>query len=185
MLANKYSFEVFKCDDYMSKHIEQSDKVKHPILNKLQKMSWNDIWMRPVDIQVIEEFEFYREEFELLLDEIKAFIKNRPVIVEGAALLPDLINSLGINKDRVLYIVPVKDFQVFHYSKRHFINDILSQCKNPELAFDNWMERDARFANIVFEDATKLGMKALRVDGNSSLEKMAAKVEEHFGLVSG
>lgn len=128
-------------------------------------------------------FEFFREEFEMLLDEIKMSLKNKPVIVEGTALLPDLINNLKINKDRVLYIVPTKDFQMFHYSKRQFANDILSQCENPNDAFENWMKRDAQFANIIFNDANKLGMKTFRVDGNSSIEEMVTKGEEYFRLL--
>jgi len=80
-------------------------------MNKYQKISWNEIWMRPVDTQVNEEFEFFREEFE------------------------------------------------------------------------NWMKRDAQFANIIFNDANKLGMKTFRVDGNSSIEEMVTKGEEYFRLL--
>lgn len=29
ILAEKHDFTVFKCDDFMYKHIEESDKVKH------------------------------------------------------------------------------------------------------------------------------------------------------------
>jgi 2-phosphoglycerate kinase len=118
----------------------------------------------------------------MLLDEITVSLKNRHCIVEGTALLPDLINELKINKDRVVYIVPTKDFQVLHYSKRQFARDILIQCESPNDAFENWMERDARFAHIIFDEANKLGMKAFRVDGNSSLEEMVTKVEEHFRI---
>lgn len=79
--------------------------------------------------------------------------------------------------------MPTKDFQMFHYSKRQFANDILSQCENPNDAFENWMKRDAQFANIIFNDANKLGMKTFRVDGNSSIEEMVTKGEEHFRLL--
>ena len=159
IIAKKHDLTYFKCDDFMYKHIEKSDKDKHPIMNKHRKMSWNEIWMRPVDVQVIEEFDFFREESEMLLNEISLSIKNRPAIVEGAALLPELINNLRINKDRVLYIVSTKDFQVSHYLKRQFADDILCKCESPKIAFDNWMQRDVQFANIIFDDANKLENK--------------------------
>jgi hypothetical protein len=166
----------------MFKHLEKADKVKHPILYKFQKMSWDEILMRSVDIQVIEEFEFYREEFEMLLDEIKELHKDKPIIVEGTALLPELVESLKINKNKVIYLVPTKHFQILYYSKRLFINDILSQCENPSIAFENWMERDAQFANKVFNDANMLGMKMFRVEGELSVQEIVKKTEEHFRL---
>lgn len=72
---------------------------------------------------------------------------------------------------------------MFHYSKRQFASDILSQCENPDSAFENWMERDAQFANIIFDSANKLEMKALRVDGNLTIEEMVAKVKYILDLL--
>lgn len=185
ILAKKYDFTVFKCDDFMIKHIEKSDKVRHPIMNKFKKMSWNQIWMRSVDIQVIEEFDFYREEFDMLLNDLELSLENKTMIVEGTALLPELLNSLKINKKKVVYIAPTNDFQVHYYSKRTWIKEVLGQCENPSLAFSNWMERDVEFSNVVLDTANKLGMQTFRVDGDLSIEEMVIKVEEYFELVKG
>lgn len=185
ILAKKYDFIIFKCDDFIFEHISKSDKVKHPIMNKIQKKCWNDLWMRSVDIQVNEEFDFYREEFDMLLNDLELSLRNKTVIVEGTALLPELLNNLKINKNKMVHIVPTKDFQVQYYSKRPWTSDILSECENPRLAFSNWMERDAKFSNIVFDNAIELGMQTFRVDGNYSIKDMVTKVEEHFGWIRG
>ena len=182
ILADRYNLTYYKIDDYERKHIEKAEPEKYPIMYKWSQMDWEEIWMRPVDIQVKEELKFYRERFEMILNELVQFSIEDKVIMEGAALLPELINDLGIKKNKVVYIIPSKKFQIEHYSKRNFIKDILSECNNPEKAFKNWMERDHQFGKVVKTQAKKLGFKVIDVDGTNSIEENTKLVTENFNL---
>ncbi len=126
----------------MYKHIEKSDSVKNPTMHKLKDMTWNEIWMRPVDDQIIDEINFYYEEFEMIIEDIDGMEYSNGIVIEGAAILPDLLKTIGVKDNRVLYLLPTRGFQYEKYSKREFIKDILKECLNPEKAFINWMERD-------------------------------------------
>src|SRR3954451_22553031 len=88
-LAEKYGCAVYRCDEAYDAHLERSTPVAQPWISRLKAMSWNDVWMRPVETQIREEFAFYREEFPLILDDLRALPAGAPLIVEGTALLPE------------------------------------------------------------------------------------------------
>ncbi len=182
-LVDKYNFVYYKIDDYEREHLNRSNPKEHPVMQKWVNPIWDEIWMKPVDIQVKEEFQFYRERFEMILNDLKQFSEDDTVIIEGAALLPELINKIGVGKNRIIYLIPSKKFQIEYYSKRDYIKGILSECSNPEKAFLNWMERDHRFGEEVKLQAEQLGYKVIFVDGEKSIEENIELVSKHFGLV--
>lgn len=182
ILAEKCNVFYYNIDSYEEKHVKQSNPDKQPVMYNFSTMTWDEIWMRSVNLQVDEEFEFYWERFPMILNELKTFNTDKPVILEGAALLPELISKLNIDERKVIYMVPSKEFQVKYYSEREFKNVILAQCKHPDQAFANWMERDHRFGKKVAHEAKKLGMRVIHVDGRCSLKENYKLVKEHFGL---
>lgn len=181
-IAEKYNLVYYKIDDYEREHIEKADPEKHPVMYKYSQMSWNEIWMRDVEFQVEEEFEFYRERFEMILNDLNQFSRNDRIITEGAALLPELLAKLHIDRGRVIYIIPEKEFQIKHYSQRDFIREILAECEEPEKAFANWMERDHLFGKKVKQQAENTGYKVIEVDGSNTIEENIQLVCQFFNL---
>jgi len=183
-LAYKYGFSLFKSDDHMYAHMRLADPHKQPVMAKVARLSWEEIWTRPVEVQVQDELDFYHEEFDLLLDELALYPHGQPVLAEGNAWLPELMTSLGLQNVRIVYVVATKEFQVSNYSQREFIKEILSQCTDPRAAFDNWMERDARFGTLVSQSARQMGLPVILVDGSLSIEENTALVEQALSLSS-
>ncbi|HMA59045.1 MAG TPA: hypothetical protein VKN64_02045 [Halanaerobiales bacterium] len=182
MLSEKYNLEYYKIDDYEFTHLDLAEKEKHPTMFKYKQMSWDEIWMRDPYFQAEEEYEFYRERFGFVIDGLKKYDKNDKLIIEGAALLPELINGLPIDNNRVLYMVPEKEFQIKHYTKRSFKDQILKECSDPEQAFANWMERDYIFAQMVKAQADNFGYKTIEVDGSNTIQKNVDLIVNHFKL---
>lgn len=48
---------------------------------------------------------------------------------------------------------------------------VLEGTSNPEQAFENWMQRDILFAQMVRKEAQKLGYPSLMTDGSRSIGK--------------
>ena len=182
LLADKYNWQYYKIDDYDLKHLKRAQKENHPVMIKFKEMSWNQIWMRDPQLQAEEEFEFYRERFEFILDDLKKYSKDDKLIIESAALLPELLKELNLRNDQIIYMVPSKKFQVKYYSQRSFKDGILKECRQPKKAFQNWMERDHLFGRKVKEQAAHLGFKVLEVDGSHTVEENLKTIENHFGL---
>ena len=181
-LAEQYGLRLHHTDENLFQHMAQADPHTQPVMAQQARSSWNEIWMKPVEQQVQEEFTFYREELGWLLDELAALPGEEPILTEGAAWLPWLLDEIGVRAENVFYMVPSKAFQVNYYSQREYIHEFLKDCEDPRTAFANWMERDYRFGQEVIARARALGMRALLVDGTRSLAENQRAVAAAFGL---
>ena len=79
-------------------------------------------------------------------------------------------------------MVPTGDFQLENYKKREWVHDYLKPCSNPDLAFENWMARDIRFAERMLEKAKAYDMNYIVVDGSKSIEENYKEVLKAFDL---
>jgi 2-phosphoglycerate kinase len=118
-LAGRFGLQVYSCDDHFPAHQRQADSRQHPNLHSLSMMSWNEIWMRPVDIQVEAVFKVYREEFKMILDDLHSLESGRPILAEGAALLPELLIDLLHDPTKAVWVVPKPDFQLHIFQRDH------------------------------------------------------------------
>ncbi len=181
-LVETHGLRLYRADEAYFRHEKIVTPERQPVFHKLTHCSAEELWMRPVEQQAAEEITLYREEFPLLLDELLAFPKSPPILAEGAALLPKCVIPLLLERQSAIWVVPTATFQLHHYSNRAWARDVVSECTNPEQAFQNWMQRDIRFAKFVEEDARQQGMQTLVVDGTHSLDENTALVERYFQL---
>jgi hypothetical protein len=79
-------------------------------------------------------------------------------------------------------MLPTYDFQVAHYRQRPWIGSILSACRDPEQAFENWMQRDYLFGQEVQRQASALGFSVMLVDGALPIESEYERICAQFGL---
>ncbi len=182
LLANKYGFAPYRCDEALDTHQRRLTASSHPLMHKLTNSSWNDLWTRPVAVQIREELTFYHEEFPLILDDLRAYPDDTPLLVEGTALLPELVAPLLTAPQQAVWLVPTAAFQREHYARRLWIHDILRQCDDPAQAFENWMRRDIGFADTVERQAQEQRLRVLRIDGTVGVEALATLVEKWFQL---
>ncbi len=184
-IAARRGFSTFGSDDFLFADMAAADPSRQPAMAKAARLAglgWDALFMRPVDEQVADELAFYGEEFPLLLGLLAGLPPGRPILAEGNAWLPELLASIGVLPAGAAYLVPTREFQFAHYSRREFITGILSQCADPQAAFANWMERDARFGEAVCAQAETYGYPVIRVDGSLNLEETGRLVEAFLGL---
>jgi adenylate kinase family enzyme len=182
-LAARYGLTLYRCDDAFDRHLAQCNAQDHPVLSAISRMSWDEIWMRPVAVQVAAELDAYREEWGMILDDLQRLPEGRPLLVEGCALLPELV-ALLVPPQRARWFVPTPAFQRQHYAQRAFIQDILVQCRDPQTAWDNWMQRDEQFGRAVADNAALRGYTVEWVDGQRSIEELTALTAAYFGFTA-
>ena len=182
ILAGQHDLHVYKCDDAYWQHAKRVHPVKQPTFHRLTQMTWDEIWMRPVEAQIADELACYREEFAMIVADLVALPRSRPIVAEGAALLPELVSGVLTDRSRAAWVVPTEAFQRAHYTPEHrpFVNDILAHCEHPSQAFANWMDRDVGFARQVARQARALGLNVLMVDGKRTVEQNAESVADAF-----
>ena len=145
-------------------------------------MSLDQLWLRTPEKLKEEELLTYEKLFRYFINALNSLDQDTPIITEGAAFLPSLVNKIGIDKTHYVCIVPTRDFQVHHFSRRTWVNDYLSSCSDKEKAFNNWMERDVLFALSVLNQAKEIGYTTLVVDGSKNIEENFQIIIEASGL---
>jgi len=181
-ISGKYGFQYYKADDYLFEFIGKGVKDGDELLKCISEMSLDQLWLRNPDKLNEEQLIIYEKLFPYFMAELGKLNRNKPIITEGAAFLPNLIDKMGVAKTRYICIVPTREFQIKHYSKRPWVNDYLSSCSDKEKAFNNWMERDVLFALSVLKQANEKGYATLVVDGNKGINENLLFVEKCFEL---
>ena len=181
-LAHAYGMTTYSCDDAVERHVRLAGAGQAPVMHRLSNAPCDELWMRPLNQQIGEEIAFYDEEFPFIRDDLLALPNDRPVIAEGAALMPRLLAGIGIPSDRSIWLVPSPSFQRDHYERRDWRHGVLEQCADQEGAWRNWMERDIGFAHHIANEAAALGRTCLVVDGTRPLDAMLGDVRRHLSF---
>ena len=182
ILASRFDVDVYHVDEAFETHVEGLNPTQQPALARWVASSWNQRWMQPVDCLVEDVIGCYREHFDLVRQDILTRPRRKSLLVEGASLLPRQVTTMTPNRSQAIWIIPTADFQREHYSQREWARKIVEQCNDPEVAFQNWMERDIRFAEWIEAEVSALDLQLLRIDGSRTIAAHAEEVADHFQL---
>jgi 2-phosphoglycerate kinase len=183
-LSRRFGLDLYRVDDAFEGHARRLDPARQPALVRWCAASANERWLQPIDVLLRDAIACYREHWGLVLDDIGARRETRPLLVEGTALLPDEV-AAAAPAHHALWLVAAPDFQRRHYRERGWARGVVSASDDPGRAFDNWMERDVRFAAWVAAEVDALGLRRLTVDGARTVDQVADAVAAHFGLGGG
>ena len=175
LLARKYDLLHIKLDDLTDQMLDQARANAKPISLLRQDRSPDQIWLRHPKEMADEEWRFYEEIFPYVASYLLEH-QEKPLLVEGAGLLPHLVKSLDGPAVSYLCLTPTADFQKKHYRQREWVPYVLEGTSNPEQAFENWMQRDILFAQLVRKEAQKLGYPTLMTDGSRSEKETAEEI---------
>ena len=185
ILAGRFDLDVYYVDEVFETHQQNLNPADQPALTKWLASSWNERWMQPVDSLVKDAIACYREQLALILDDIAARPAGKSLLVEGTALLPREIANTLKQRSHAIWIVPTASFQRKHYYRRGWVRRVIEKCDEPEVAFQNWMERDIRFAEWITAEVSALNLELLKVDGSRTIAENAEEVARHFQLGAG
>jgi hypothetical protein len=173
---------IYRCDEAFYDHVKRVDPDSPPAFHKVASYDVDSLWLRPAEQQLSEEIELFRDEFRMILDDLIALPSGRPIISEGAALMPEVVAQLGIDRRKMIWMVPTEGFRRTHYELRDWRHDVLCTCSDPDRGWENWMARDAAFACEVARQAHASSLELVIVDGSRSIDDNEAIVRAQFGL---
>jgi hypothetical protein len=182
-LTASYGLPVYRCDEAFFRHQDLVTPERQPVFHRLSHASCDELWMRPVSEQIEEELALYREEFPFILADLAGQARDLPLLAEGAALLPELLDSIAIDNRCCVWMVPTETFQRTHYARRAWRHDTLKDCTQQEVAWENWMARDAGFAHAIATDARSRGRRVLLIDGAQPPDAVIREVAQWFELM--
>ena len=178
MISEKYGFQYFKADDFLMDFVLKGANDGNEWLTAISKMTPDQLWLQDPEKLKEDELRTYQNLYPYFAEAIKDLGSNTPIVAEGAAFLPSLMQGEDM---QYICIVPTKEFQVKHFSQREWVDDYLADCSDPKTAFSNWMGRDALFALSALEQAKERGFATLVVDGSKTIDENYKIVVEAFG----
>jgi hypothetical protein len=173
-LASTRGWSLYTCDDHWDEHVRREPSARLSVLGRLASLPIDLRLRQPLDIQVADVIEAYREEFPLIRADLAGTVSS--TIVEGAALMPELLATIQIPTDRALWLVPTEKFQRAHYARRTWARELLDGISDADDLFEMWMRRDAAFARQITMQAEDFGYHVITVDADTSAESVLAEV---------
>jgi len=179
-LGSELSLPVYHVDAYFDEHAEKA--AEESVFARIRSWSSEQIFLRDVNDMLADFIALGYEQFPRILDDLKQEAWCDCVIVEGCALIPELVANTKGSDDKVLYLVPAESFQRFHYSNRSWIVDVLSNTSEPVQAWENWQQRDAIYSQFIMRQANHLDFPVITVDETQSIDDVYQQARVYLKL---
>jgi len=176
-LAARYGLALYSCDDRFEDHLRRAHPGRHPNFHRVAGLAPEELWPRPPAEQARDLVLFYKEEFELVAEDLRNL--PGPVLAEGVGLFPELLPE----QRKAVWLIATPAFRRAAYPGRGaFVQELLARCPDPAQAFANWMDRDDEIARLVEDQARRLGLAVVTVDGTRGVEEVAEEAGRLLGL---
>jgi 2-phosphoglycerate kinase len=175
LLAAEHGLRLYACDDAFEEHRRRARPERYPGFCRIMDLSGPELCALPVDQQVEGLTGFYRDQMEMIVEDLLRLPGSGPILAEGSGLFPDLVAPFLAAPTKALWLIATPEFRRQRYPER---GSWVSET--PEGIFQRWMERDDILAARRAEQAAALGLAVVTVDGRLSIAETAALAGRHF-----
>lgn len=180
-LARAYGLHAYSSDRHEVAHIARSDPERHPTLHTAAARTMDERWLDPSPEEMAAtSTQFHRERFDLIVEDLLALPRDRPILAEGYGLLPECVVSDLADPRHALWLISRPAFLAAMREKRGMTAPALTS--DPMRARANLIARDVLMAAALREDVTRRGLAFVDVDVSRDMAEMAGLVARHFGL---
>jgi hypothetical protein len=183
LLARRFGIDSYSTDAMISVHSERLDTSAAPLLERFRQMSMDDRWILQSPAAMYATFPwFHGEGFDLLIEDVREMPADRPLLVEGFRLLPQLVKPYVSNPRHAVWLVPTEGFRHAAFDRRRGADAFWLRTANPDRALAKLKERDRIFSEKIALDVESERLEALYVDGSRSADSLATELAYRFGL---
>jgi 2-phosphoglycerate kinase len=183
-LAAEHGLRLHQAERF-STYVARTTPADAPLLHAFVAMDMDERWLnRPPEVMRDTFHGFQGEEFHLVIEDLLAIPRNRPILAEGFTLLPRLVAPLLSHPRQAVWLVASPEFRREAFDSRGSTWDIPQKTSDPERTLENLLVRDRLFGDDVRRDGNALGLPVLDVDLGMSLEELMKLVSEALGLTS-
>ena len=182
-VAGRHGLGVYATDDVMADHGRRWAPADGPFLSEFVAMDMDERWVNRSPETMLETFHWFRGEgFGLIVEDLLRRPAEPGVIAEGFRLLPRLVQPLLAEPGHAVWLLPTPGFRRAAFARRGSLWQIAGQTSDPERALGNLLERDRMFTERLREEAQRLELRVIEVDGTVTEDGLAELVTEAFGL---
>jgi 2-phosphoglycerate kinase len=183
-LAAEHGLQLYATDDVMADHAGRSTPANCPLLHEFMAMDMDQRGLNRSPAEMLETFHWFRGEgFSMIVEDVLRLPGKPAVIVEGFRLLPHLVKPLLAVRNQAVWLVPAPEFRQAVVDSRGGPRwEFLGKTSDPERAYRNLLQRDAMFTQRLYEEARRLELNTIEVDGTMTVDGLAEHVAERLGL---
>ncbi|WP_432545700.1 hypothetical protein [Kineococcus sp. SYSU DK004] len=182
-LAARYGLRRYGTDESMADHVRRCPPQRCPALHAFAAMDRDERWVHRGPEVMLETFGWFRgEAFDLLVDDLLALPADRPVLVEGLRVLPDLVAPLLSGARQAVWLLPTPRFRRAAFTSRGGLWDIAGRTSDPPRALANLLERDRLFTDRLRGDVARLELGSVEVDVGLGEDELEERVAAALGL---
>jgi 2-phosphoglycerate kinase len=183
LLAERFGIGSYSTDSTISIHSERLEATVAPLLERFRRMSMDERWIHRDLVTMYATFPwFHGEGFDLLIKDLREMPTDRPLLVEGFRLLPQLVRRYVSNPSHAAWLVPTEGFRRAAFTQRQPADAFWLRTTDPDRALINLLERDRIFSEKIARDAERDDLEVLYVDGTRSAESLVTELASRFGL---
>ena len=166
----------------MVDHARRSSPEDCPLLHKFMAMDMDERWVSRSPETMLETFHWFQGEgFNLIIEDLLRLPRETGIIVEGFRLLPHLVKPLISISTRAVWLLPTADFRQAVIDRRSGSSwSFLAKTADPERALRNLLERDLMFTNILRDETSRLGLRAIEVNTTTIEDELTRRVMNLF-----
>ncbi len=146
---------------------------------------WENYWVeqdpRETARRVLAGFPDY---FAWVLDDLRALAGPRPMIAEGWGLRPELVAGVT-DPRRMVVLAPTDEWQERQAATIRRAGAVSARVSDPARAQRNRIERDRLITADAVQQAHRLGIRVITVDGGRGSEEVTDEVAGHFSTFLG
>ena len=179
LVAGKFDLKVYNLDWHqVREHHERSGAADA----WWQQRSMDERWVQPSPYELLERsIAGWDEGFPLVLEDLLALPRSRPVVAEGPGAFPWCVAPVIRSPRQAIFLVPTPELRDRVAERRsrgepRFGDD----TSDPERARSNIRLRDALIGERIVESCRELGLRHELMDGSLDLDDSLALIEEHF-----
>jgi hypothetical protein len=150
-----------RLDPVDARAYNRAARSRGPTTVRLNSLEPDERFGRPPDELAADFPDYAREQFELVLEDLREYPDSPPIVGEGPQILPDLVGAQPV------FLVPTEEFQRAGVSRRQ-------PGRRPQV-----VERDGLLARAIRRQATRL-WRTVVVDGTLGPDELAGRLETHF-----
>ena len=182
-LADQCGLRHYSTDETMGEHGRRTPPEERPFVCAFNKMDMDERWLKRSPETMLETFHFFRGEcFDRIVDDVLEFPSDRPVVVEGFRLLPNLVKPLLHMINQSVWLLPTPEFRLAAFKSRKTLWNIAEKTSNPERALQNLLVRDGLFTDYLRKETQSAGLPAIEVDASVTQDALFDQVAKQFGL---
>jgi hypothetical protein len=179
LLAGKFDLKIYNLDWHqVREHRERSGEANA----WWQERSIDERWVQPTPQELVERsIAAWTEGFALVIEDLLALPRSRPIAAEGPGALPWCVAPVIASPRQAIFLVPTPELRDRVAERRsrggvRFGDD----TSDPDRARSNVRLRDELLGERIVESCRELTLRYEVLDGSLDLDTSSELIEEHF-----